>query len=203
MRTLWLLLLSAPLLAAQDAAMECANLTTVQTPPLRLPAGGTIVLKISSADDRAKDSHECMADYQLIVTASGKAPRTIPVESSDARWSRSLSAHLDGISADRKRVFGILTEGGEFAYSQLFSYDLVSGKVTTSELIYDRELLAPAGCSNGLTVLGMTDEGVVVVEPRDPACAAGHRWMVDGSTGRLEPLRANRAWRHLIRLETR
>jgi hypothetical protein len=125
------------------------------------------------------------------------------VESSDAPWSRTLSAHLDGISADRKRVFGILTEGGEFAYSMLFSYDLARGKVVTLQLRNDRGLLNSAGCGEGLTVAGTTADGIVVVEPRDSVCGARQRWLVEGETGWLDPLPANRTVRQLIRLETR
>jgi hypothetical protein len=41
----------APLLSAQQASMECANLATVQTEALRGPAGTIAVLKVSTEDD--------------------------------------------------------------------------------------------------------------------------------------------------------
>src|ERR1700739_4573160 len=78
-RMLPLILLVASLLPAQQASMECvdtgANIAATETQAVSGANGATAVLKVSTADDHSKNSHECNADYKLVVTpANGGAP---------------------------------------------------------------------------------------------------------------------------------
>jgi hypothetical protein len=180
-------LLAASLLSAQQASMDCANLvtSTTQTQLLRGPAGMNAVLKVSSEDDHAKDSHQCMARYELIVVpAAGRAAVVADITSSDGDWGRRLSIQLDGFSRDGKRVFGIL---GEVA--MLFDYDTTDRRV---ELIYLPKPFRPAmaaKCRTTFAVTGTTETGAIVLE-QDPRkqCGANYRWMVDPATRRLQRL---------------
>jgi hypothetical protein len=196
-----LLLLSASLLSAQEVSMECANLTHVQTPAMRGPAGVAVALKISSADDHAKDTHDCMAEYELLVTpANGRAARIEKINISDAEWGRSLSGRLDGFSRDGKRVFGIITEGGKYAWSMVFAYDSASGNVDLVDLKDERQRLESTGCGTTFGVLGTTESQAIVVEPHTTdACRTRHRWLVDLKTGNFQELAAGSAIVPLVR----
>jgi hypothetical protein len=97
-------ILFAALAATQQISMECANTADAQTQPVRGPAGSSAILKVSSSDDASKDSHQCSADYQLLVTpATGETPTTVDFLSSDGDYGRSLSVRLDGFSQDGGR----------------------------------------------------------------------------------------------------
>jgi hypothetical protein len=89
-----LILLAASLLPSQQAVMECADtgatIATAETQPVRGPSGATAVLKVSASDDHSKDSHDCNADYKLVVTpAAGGAPAEVDFLASDGDYGRS------------------------------------------------------------------------------------------------------------------
>jgi hypothetical protein len=51
-----------------------ANIAATETLAVRGPAGASAVLKVSTAHDHSKNSHDCNADYKLVVTpATGGA----------------------------------------------------------------------------------------------------------------------------------
>jgi hypothetical protein len=118
-----MLLLQASLLFAQDAFLDCSNAGAVETQLVRGPAGETARVQASTHDDSSKNSHDCMADYELIVQpAHGGVPVTIDFLSSDGDWGRKLSVHFDGFSADGKRIFGTLMEGGTTPTAMVLDY---------------------------------------------------------------------------------
>lgn len=89
---LMVLLFSVPLFLAQDASLDCSNAATTQTQAIRGPAGETALVKASTHDDASKDSHDCMADYELIVhPANGGPPVATEFLSSDGDWGRKIS----------------------------------------------------------------------------------------------------------------
>lgn len=189
-----LILLAASLLLSQQAAMECVNtgptIAATQTQAVRGPSGATAVLKVSSSDDHSKNSHDCMADYKLVVTAAtGSAPVEIDFLSSDGDYRRTLSLRLAGFSQDGKRVLGILAESGKYSTTLLFDYHAGDAQVPLVDLKMQFARVAPPGCVQTLEVVGTTASGAIVVESKsDKACGPSRRWLVDPAGSKPMPL---------------
>jgi hypothetical protein len=101
------ILFATLILPAWQASTHCvdsgADTATTQTQPLSGPGGASAVLKVSTADDHSKNSHECMAEYQLGFTpAGGGAPVYVDLIASDADYDRIISLRLYGFSQDGK-----------------------------------------------------------------------------------------------------
>lgn len=191
---LTLILLAASLLPAQQASMECADTgaTTAktETQPLRGPDGAVAVLKVSTADDHGKDSHECWAEYKLRFTPPGGAPVEADVITADGDWGRPMSLRLAGFTRDGKRVLGILSDGGKDAATILFDYHAGDAVAQIVDLDMQFARVAPAGCVKTLGVIGTTAGGAIVVESSsEKACGANRRWAVDPAGSKAQPLR--------------
>jgi hypothetical protein len=183
---LMVLLFSASLLVAQDATLDCSNSGSSQTRTVRGPAGDFAQVKVSTRDDASKDSHHCMADYQLIVQpANGSAPLTADFLSSDGDWSRTISVQLDGFSADGNRVFGTLLEGGHTPVAMVFDYH--SGQsVELLDIKKALKQMTAAKCGMSAAVAGTADSGAVVLES-NPATQCGTRWVFDSASKTWHP----------------
>jgi len=169
--------------AGQEVAMDCANGAASQSDEVRGPEGVVAVVRLSSSDDAGKNSHDCLARYQLLIRRSGEGnSKASELLSSDGDWSRRLSASLDGFSRDGKRLFGIISESGTFPLATLFEYNAVSGQMALIDLQKTSRQLKAAGCGLSLAVAGTTDAGGVVLGVR-PACSASGLWIVDAKTG--------------------
>ena len=194
-----LILLAASLLLSQQASMECvstgAKIAAAETPAVRGPAGATAVLKVSTADDHSKNSHECNADYKLVVTpATGGAPVEVDFIASDGDYGRSLSLRLAGFSQDGKRVLGILAEGGKYSTTLLFDYHAGDAQVPIVDLKMQFAWVAPPGCAQTLEVIGTTASGAIVLESNsEKACGLSRRWLVDAAGRKAQPLPPNTA----------
>jgi hypothetical protein len=194
-----LILLVASLLPAQQASMECvdsgANVAGAETPPVSGPAGATAVLKVSTADDHSKNSHECNADYKLVVTpATGGAPVEADFLASDGDYGRTVSLRLAGFSQDGKRVLGILAESGKYPTTLLFDYHEGGGPVQIVDLKMQFARVAPPGCIQTLEVIGTTASGAIVLESNsEKACGSSRRWFVDAAGSKAQPLPSSAA----------
>ena len=189
-----LILLAASLLNSQQASMECvdtgANIAATETQAVRGPHGATAVLKVSTADDHSKNSHDCNADYKLAVTpATGGAPAEFDFLASDGDYGRTLSLRLAGFSQDGKRVLGILAEGGKYSTTLLFDYHAGDAQVPLVDLKMQFAHVAPLGCSQTLEVIGTTTNGAIVVESNsEKACGSSRRWLVNAAGSEAQPL---------------
>jgi len=189
-----LILLAASLLPSQQASMECADtgasIAAAETPAVRGPAGATAVLKVSTADDHSKDSHDCNADYKLVVIpATGGAPVEVDFLASDGEYGRSLLLRLAGFSQDGKRVLGILAEGGKSPTMLLFDYHGSDAPVEIIDLKMKFSRVAPPGCIQTLDVIGTTASGAIVLESNsEKSCGSSRRWLVDADGGKAQPL---------------
>ena len=185
-------ILFAALATTQQISMECANTADAgaQTQPVRGPAGSAAILKVSSSDDASKDSHQCRADYQLLVTpAAGATPTTVDFLSSDGDYGRSLSVRLDGFSQDGGRIFGVLDEGDSTPMTLLFDYHASGGPVQLVNLAKQFAPVMPAACIRTLDVIGTTSLGAFVLETNSAKpCASSSRWLLDPSAARPRPL---------------
>jgi hypothetical protein len=189
-----LILLASSLLLSQQAAMECADtgatIAATETQAVRGPNGAAAVLKVSTSDDHSKNSHDCMADYKLVVTAAtGSAPVEIDFLASDGDYGRTLSLRLAGFSQDGKRVLGILAEGGKYSTTLLFDYHAGDAQVPLVDLKMQFARVAPPGCGQTLEVIGTTAGGAIVLESSsEKACGSSRRWLVDPAGSKAQPL---------------
>jgi hypothetical protein len=189
-----LILLAASLLHSQQASIECIgtgdNNAVTETQAVRGPNGATAVLKVSTADDASKNSHDCMAHYKLVVTpATGSAPVEIDFLASDGDYGRTLSLRLAGFSQDGKRVLGILDEGGKYSTTFLFDYHLGDPQAPIVDLQAQFKRVAPPGCIQTLEVIGTTANDAIVLESNsEKACGSSRRWLVHAAGSKAQPL---------------
>jgi hypothetical protein len=181
------LLLAASLLSSQEASAQCidagGNTATSETRVLSGPNGESAVLKVTTADDHSKNSHDCNADYQLRFTpAKGGAPVVADFLASDGDWGRSLSFRLDGFSHDGKELFGVLSEGGKSPTLLLLDYDSATGNALLLDLKQKFANELPPGCGSAFHAVGTTQTGAIVLE-LNPAkgCDISGRWSLDRS----------------------
>jgi hypothetical protein len=187
-----LILLAASLLPALEASMHCVDAGTriaaTQTQPLRGPDLVVAVLKVSSSDDRNKNSHLCNAEYRLLMMrVPAGAPVVVDLLTTDADWDRVLSLSLYGFSHDGKRVFGVLTERGKFPTTTLFDYDTADGKVQLTNLTKQFAHIVAARCSATFDVIGTTETGAIVLElSSEKRCAPTGPWLLNTSRGSVQ-----------------
>jgi hypothetical protein len=190
-----LILLAASLIPSQQTSAECvdtgAQTATTQTQPVRGPGGVSAVLKVSTEDDHSKNSHECNADYLLLVTpAKGGAPSVVDIDTVDGSWGRTLSPRLDGFSQDGKHIFGIIAEGGKWPLALLFDYDTTSeGSPQLIDLNMQFARTLPPTCISKFGVIGTAEAGGIVLELNSTEpCGTARRWIVFASGGKPRPL---------------
>jgi hypothetical protein len=171
------ILLALALTAPQKASLECANIAAAQTPPVAGPGGATAVLKVSTEDDHSKNSHECNAEYQLLLSAGGGASHVAYVLTSDGDWGRPLSLRLSGFSQDGKRLFGILAEGGKYPYTMAFDYHAGDENAQIIDITKLFKPVMSAACSSSFEVIGTTGTGAIVLELNlAKPCGPSRRW---------------------------
>ena len=188
-----LLLLGSTLLSGENASasMDCAGIASVHTREVPSPVFGpeavVTFLRIYSEDDHAKNAHLCKAEYQLIILPFvGQSAEIVQLFSSDGDWGRRLTAHIDGFSRDGKRIFGVIFESG--GYSAVFGYSRTTRRTSLIDLRDAARNLEASKCGTGFTVAGTTQTGGIVLEPRTTdQCRENRRWILDPSTGKLQP----------------
>jgi hypothetical protein len=189
---MFLILLAASLLPAQQASMPCtdgATTASVQTQPLRGPDGTLAVLMVSSADDHNKDSHQCSANYQLLLRTPADALAAADLLSSDADYGRNLSLRLTGFSQDGKRLYGILSEDGNTPSTILFEYDVAAGTLQLFDLNEQFARIVNRKCSATFDVIGNTEKGAIVLALNyENACAPTTRWLLTSANSRVQPV---------------
>ena len=188
---LLLIFLAGWLVPLQQVSMICTNIASVQTQPARGPAATSVVLKIASEDDHGRNTHFCVADYQLLIThASESEPVVQTLLSSDGEWDRRVSIRLDGFSRDGKRIFGVLSESGiNTPWEKLFDYDTTDKKVRLYDLEKQVAEIVSTSCPATADIVGTTEGDAVVVQLSfAPNCAARSRWLLNSSSGRLQRL---------------
>lgn len=162
-----------------SATLECTNPGAAQTGSVTGPRGVSAVLRVETEDDHSKDSHDCMADYELEI-ANGGDGRTADILSSDDEYGRRITARLYGFSQDGKRVIGIMSEGGKDAATALFDYHIDGGEARLVDLSKIFLPTITGQCSEGFDAVGTTTDGVIVVElAASKDCGGGGRWAVD------------------------
>jgi hypothetical protein len=138
------------------------------------PDGKVAVLEVSAADDHDKNTHLCNAEYRLLITlAAAGAPIVVDVLTTDADWGRRLFLRLDGVSPDGRRVFGILSERGQYPSATLFNDDTADGKVQLIDLRKQFAHIVAAKYDTTFEVIGTIGTGAIVLElsSRTECCA--------------------------------
>jgi hypothetical protein len=180
---------------AQKASLTCSNIATAQTKPVSGPGATVAVLKVSTADDHSKDSHLCMADYQLVITqSSADKPTTVDLLSSDDEWGRGLAIQLSGFSHDGKRILGMFSEGIATPMQQVFEYNTDDGLVRSFDLPKLAARLTTKKCLMNTQIIGTSENDAIVIQLRSGKyCAHTTRWLLNSQKGPLRrvPKRAS------------
>lgn len=187
------ILLGALLLSAPPVSMDCAagpGIDAAQTDAVRGPNGATAVLKVSTADDHSKNSHECEADYQLLLTpAGGGASQVVDLTTVDADYGRRILVRLDGFSQDGKHILGIFSETGKYPLTMLFDYDPSGGQARLVDLRKQFTSTLGPKCSGSLVVVGTAGNSAIVLELESPEkCSPDRDWVVNSATQKVQPL---------------
>jgi hypothetical protein len=200
-----LFLLGSSLLSGENASasMNCTSIASAHTREVLSPVFGpeavVAFLRIFSEDDHGKNSHACQAKYELIILPFvGDTAVVMRLLSSNGDWDRRLSVHLDGFSRNGKRIFGIISEGGKYPLTSLFSYDFTSRRAELIDLKRGIKSLKAAKCGTTFAVAGIAETGAIILEPRttDP-CRENHRWFLDSATGEPQPVQQERPFERL------
>jgi hypothetical protein len=163
--------------------MNCADAgaqtAAAQTQPVQGPGGAFAILKVSTADDHGKNSHDCEAQYQLLFTPAGaSAPVVVDLVTSDAEYGRNLSLHLDGFSQDGKHIFGIFSEVGKYPTTSLFDFDTTSRQVQVIDLT--KQFIGPYRCSTTFSVVGTNENRLIALELNSVnGCVPKRRFLLD------------------------
>lgn len=174
----------------QQASLTCSNIATAQTQSVRGPAGTAAVLKVSTEDDHSKNSHLCMADYQLLITQNaGDKPTAVDLISSDDEWGRSLSIQLSGFSHDGKRILGMFSEGSATPVQQVFDYNTEDGNVLSFDLQKLAAHATPTKCLSKAQIVGTVESGGIVIQLKSGKyCENSSRWILNSARGPLRHL---------------
>jgi hypothetical protein len=196
-----IILLTAFLLQTQEASMTCvdtgAKIATTQTQQVQGPGGVGAVLRVSSADDHSKNSHDCSADYQLVVGGGAGAPKVVDLLTSDGDYNRTMTLRLFGFSQDGKRVFGIFSEGGKYPSTALFDYPTADGSVQLIDLRQQFGNSSLAKCGSAFEVIGTAGtDGIVLELSSSSQCPTG-RWLLDAKSDKPQRLSQNASIQNL------
>jgi len=159
------------------------------------PGATVAVLKVSTEDDHSKDSHLCMADYQLVITqSSADKPTMVDLLSSDDEWGRSVAIQLSGFSHDGKRILGMFSEGIDTPMQQVFEYNTDDGLVRSFDLPKLAGHLTTKKCLMNTQIIGTSENDAIVIQLRSGKyCAHTSRWLLNSAKGPLRrfPKRAS------------
>lgn len=146
------------------------------------------MLKVSSEDDHAKDTHLCMANYRLLIAQHSGEPKDVDLLSSDNDWGRKISIQLSGFSQDGTKIFGTFSEAGAAPVQQVFEYNTTDGNVRLFDLPQLAAHSAPAKCIALTQIIGTTESGAIVLQLRSGKyCANTRRWLLNSVKGPLRP----------------
>lgn len=185
-----LLLLAVGLVAfVQPTSVKCGGSAVAQTQTVNGPDSSTAVLKVSTEDDHAKDTHLCMADYKLEVVHNSDKPHAAQLLSSDNDWGRKISIQLGGFSSDGKKIVGMFSEGGASPTQQVFEYNTEDDSTRLFDLRRLAAGLKPEKCLINAQILGTLHDGAIVIELRSGKdCLHSSDWLLHSVNGPMQRL---------------
>jgi hypothetical protein len=188
------ILMAAWLTPAAQISMECANVAAVETQAVAWPGSVKAVLKVSSGDDHSKNSHQCLATFELLVSSGSGEAQVVDLTMSDDDYGRSLMLNLSGITPDGKRILGIISEGEKHPSATLFEYEIGKGPAKLIDLRAQLPVIGAEWCEARFQVMGTTEGGGVVVdvtrdETSEKPCKVVGKWVFEVSGHRPQRLR--------------
>jgi hypothetical protein len=188
-----LFLLAVGLVAfVQPTSVTCGGSALAQTQLVNGPDGSSAVLKVSTEDDHAKDTHLCMADYKLEVTRKSDPLHAAELLSSDNDWGRKISIQLGGFSSDGKKVLGMFSEGGANPIQQVFEYNTDDDSIRLFDLRKLAAGLKPDKCLINAQIVGTLKSGAIVLEMRSGKnCVQTGEWLLNSVNGTVQRIHKN------------
>lgn len=182
----------------QPVSLTCGASATAQTVAVHGPEEMGAVLKVSTEDDHAKDTHLCMADYKLLLSHKSEPAKEIEVLTSDNDWSRKISIEVSGFTSDGKKVLGIFSEAGSAPIQQVFEYSADDDSVQLFDLRKFAAHLTGTRCLINAQILGTTESGGIVLQlSSGKYCGTVSRWQLTSVNGPLQRLPRHAAVRDL------
>lgn len=190
-----LFLLAVGLVAfVQPTSVTCGSSALAQTQLVNGPDGSSAVLKVSTEDDHAKDTHLCMADYKLEVTRKSDPPHATELLSSDNDWGRKISIQMGGFTSDGKRILGMFSEGGASPTQQVFEYNADDESIRLFDLRKLAAGLKPDKCLINVQIVGTLKSGAIVLQMRSGKnCVQTSEWLLNSVNGPIQRLHKNAA----------
>jgi hypothetical protein len=168
----------------QPVSVTCGSSTVTQSQAVRGPEGVTAVLKVSTEDDHAKNTHLCMADYKLAITRNSDKPHETDLLSSDNDWGRKISVQLGGFSHDGKQVIGMFSEGGSAPVKVVFDYNTSDDSTRLFDLRKLAAGLKPEKCLVNAQIMGTLESGAIVIQLRSRKdCVRSSQWSLNSVNG--------------------
>lgn len=173
------MLMVALALTGQSAqSLECGNLVTRTSESWSNAAGLKVALRVHTEDDHAKNSHQCMSEYTLMIVRPDGTSAENQMYSVIDTWERPIRFWVDGFASNGRKLIATTIEGENW---QLLVYDLIEPDHAPE--VYDLSMGFPQGlspsCRESLRAVGMTQAGDPVIAGSDLACREGRRlWKV-------------------------
>ena len=173
----------------EGVSMACEERAAQKTKSIIGPTGVSASVIIESHDDYNKDSHDCQSGYIVEVSLEPKL-KGLPdgFFSSDGAWERRLSAKVVGFSADGKWLIGFLSEGGEYSFRKVFSYNVITGSHFEANVMPKRDRSRSAKACSPMTAVGVTANGMPVLSADTAGKGGCNKWVADPITGSIRPL---------------
>jgi hypothetical protein len=155
-----------------------------ESQPVAGPGGVKVVLKVSSEDDHSKNSHQCLATFELLVSSGGGEAQVVDLNMSDDDYGRSLTLDLSGFSRDGGRILGIMSEGGKYPSATLFEYEVGKGPAKLVDLRAQLPGIGGKRCDARFQVMGTIEGGGIVVdvagdEKSEKPCKGAGKWVFE------------------------
>jgi hypothetical protein len=178
----------------QPTSVTCGSSAMTQTQLVNGPDGSSAVLKVSTEDDHAKDTHLCMADYKLEITRKSDHPHAAELLSSDNDWGRKISIQLGGFTSDGKRILGMFSEGGASPTQQVFEYSTDDESIRLFDLRRLAAGLKPDKCLINAQIVGTLKDGAIVLQMRSGKnCVQTSEWLLNSVNGPVQRLHKHAA----------
>jgi len=173
----------------QPVSVTCGSSAVTQSPAVRGPEAVTAVLKVSTEDDHAKDTHLCMADYKLEITRNSDKPHEADLLTSDNDWGRKISVQLSGFSHDGKQVIGMFSEDGSAPVKIVFEYNTGDDSTRLFDLRKLAAGLKPEKCLVNAQIIGTLESGAIVIALRSGKdCVRSSQWSLNSVNGPMHHL---------------
>jgi hypothetical protein len=169
-----LLIVSLALPGQSIQSFECGNVVTRTSDFASNAAGLKVALKVHTEDDHAKNSHECMSEYTLMIMRPDGTSSENQMYSVIDQWGRPIKFWIDGFASKGRELIATTIEGQSL---QLLVYSLNEQDKAPEVYGLPKAFLQmlSSACRESLRTVGMTQDGEPVIAGNDAACRGNRK----------------------------